>query len=194
MQMNGFFQKGFWAVAVLSLSGCALLGSGVAEPCSSPVYRAFDFWLGEWSVQREPTAAQSNAAKMPAASSEIGSIVQGCAIQERYKTDSGYSGESLNWYDPSLAKWRQTWVDNTGMVLQLAGGLNLQGQMVLSGDQRQDELGQTIQDRISWTPQLDGSVIQLWQSSADAGKTWEEVFRGRYLPRPATQGPAKQVY
>ena len=200
MQMKGFFRGGLLAVAVLSLSGCALfLGSGVPEPCSGPMYRAFDFWLGDWNVQREPSTTQSSAAKLPDASSEISSIVQGCAVQEHYHTDSGYSGDSLNWYDPGLAQWRQTWVDNSGMVLQLAGGLNSQGQMVLSGDQRQDELGQAIQDRISWTPQRDGSVIQLWQSSADAGKTWEEVFRGRYVRKPAAPvteilGPAQPVY
>lgn len=39
----------------------------------------------------------------------------------------------------------------------------------------------TLLQRITWTPAIDGSVRQLWESSADAGRTWIVMFDGRYV-------------
>ena len=165
------------ALSLLCLSACVAVEDPVeAAPCQQEVYRHFDFWIGEWEVVQQPES------KLKAFNS-ISPFVQGCAIKERYQTQSGYSGESLNWYDPQLQQWRQTWVDNAGTVLQLAGGLNEQGEMVLSGDQRRDERGAAIFDRITWTPLQNGHVIQLWETSLDQGKTWKTLFRGLYRPR-----------
>lgn len=154
-------------------------------PCQTAVYHQFDFWLGQWSVHK---ADQDQAI----ASNQISAIMQGCAIQEQYQASSGFRGESLSWYDPQQKQWRQSWSDNAGVQLELAGGLNQHGQMVLQGDQRLDELGQRMYDRITWTLQPDGHVIQLWQSSSDGGKTWHQRFRGRYmavLPAPPSPMP-----
>ncbi len=35
-------------------------------------------------------------------------------------------------------------------------------------------------DRITWTPNDDGTVRQHWQTSEDGGKTWKTEFDGRY--------------
>jgi hypothetical protein len=35
-------------------------------------------------------------------------------------------------------------------------------------------------DKITWTPNSDGSVRQLWESSTDHGKTWNIAFDGLY--------------
>ena len=42
----------------------------------------------------------------------------------------------------------------------------------------------TVAHRITWTPGADGSVRQLWESSADGGTTWSVVFDGRYVRAP----------
>ncbi len=186
------FKRVVLGLAVLGLSGCSTLQSWLnpppAPPCQEPVYRQFDFWIGQWDVVQEVGETAS-------AFNEISAIVQGCALKEQYHTQSGFSGESLNWYDPQLGQWRQTWVDNAGTVLQLVGGLNVAGEMVLSGNQRRDEHGEPILDRITWTPQSDGSVVQLWQTSLDEGATWSQLFRGTYLPRtPARAEPPRQRY
>ena len=39
--------------------------------------------------------------------------------------------------------------------------------------------------RIRWTPQDDGSVQQHWQTSDDAGETWQTSFLGIYRRKPA---------
>jgi len=41
----------------------------------------------------------------------------------------------------------------------------------------------TIYDRITWTPRADGTVRQLWETSAD-GKTWSAIFDGLYSRKP----------
>jgi len=38
-------------------------------------------------------------------------------------------------------------------------------------------------ERISWTPQAGGRVRQLWESSADDGRTWQVVFDGMYAKK-----------
>jgi hypothetical protein len=35
-------------------------------------------------------------------------------------------------------------------------------------------------DRVTWTPNADGSVRQLWEKSADGGATWTTAFDGLY--------------
>jgi hypothetical protein len=35
-------------------------------------------------------------------------------------------------------------------------------------------------ERISWTPLPRGDVRQLWERSADGGRTWTVIFDGRY--------------
>jgi hypothetical protein len=42
-----------------------------------------------------------------------------------------------------------------------------------------DEKGKTEQTRMTWT-QENGKVRQLWQASADGGKTWKIIFEAVY--------------
>ena len=78
-----------------------------APPCAAPEYGQFDFWIGEWRVLKpDGTVAGTN---------RIDREYGGCVLHERYQTAKGYSGESLNTYDPGRKRWHQTWVDNTGI-------------------------------------------------------------------------------
>lgn len=165
-----------------TLRSCALAISGsctvvIAQtaapppaPCSSSEHRAFDFWLGEWNVHASPqgTLAGSNSVTR-----EYG----GCVVHEHYETGKGYSGESLNIYDAPRKTWHQTWVDSSGLLLRLEGGL-VQGAMVLQGQTLAAD-GVGVRHRITWTPQPDGSVRQLWESTDKAGQ-WQVAFDGRY--------------
>jgi len=137
--------------------------------CETPEYRTFDFWLGEWDV-RTPDGKLAG----------INRIVReygGRVLHERYVTDRGYSGESLNTYDAGRKVWHQTWVDSSGTLLLLEGGLH-NGSMVLEG-QTVGTDAQVTGHRISWTPNADGSVRQVWEST-DAKGEWSIVFDGMY--------------
>ena len=140
-----------------------------APPCASPEHRQFDFWIGEWEVTRPDGKFAGH--------NRITPILGGCALREEWTGAGGNQGTSLNAWDPDARRWRQTWVDQGGTVLLLAGGID-GGKMVLqSGD------GASRQ-RITWTPMGDGRVRQLWDSSSDGGKTWKVEFDGIYAKKP----------
>jgi hypothetical protein len=50
--------------------------------------------------------------------------------------------------------------------------------MVLEGNAL-DASGKEAPQRITWTPNADGTVRQLWESSDASGK-WTTVFDGKY--------------
>jgi hypothetical protein len=141
--------------------------------CSDAPHRQFDFWVGQWDV----TTPDGKAA----GTNRIESIAQGCALLEHWEGRGGFSGKSLNTYDATDQRWHQEWVDAAGGRLTLTGGWT-GSQMVLEGTLPDDKQpAQRVKQRISWTPQTDGSVRQLWETSADDGKTWDTAFDGKYV-------------
>ena len=46
--------------------------------------------------------------------------------------------------------------------------------------------GAAVQNRITWTPNADGSVRQHWEASTD-GETWTTAFDGRYVRKDVAQ-------
>ena len=131
--------------------------------------RQFDFWLGEWEV-RTPNGKLAGV-------NRIEREYDGCVMHERYTTERGYKGESLNSYDAGRKVWHQTWVDNEGTLLLLEGGLRGTS-MVLQGQARAEN-GQSTKHRITWTPNADGTVRQHWESTDAKGK-WSTAFDGLY--------------
>ncbi|MCW8108024.1 hypothetical protein OPS25_05890 [Alteromonas ponticola] len=101
-----------------------------------------------------------------------------CVVTEHYKTKEGPYGTSLNIYDHTTDKWYQTWVDKTGLRLQLSGGLHGKS-MVLTGKTMTKE-GAMRQHKISWTPQQNGSVIQHWEMRKAEDENWQMLFKGIY--------------
>src|SRR5210317_854535 len=92
----------------------------------SEIYQEFDFWIGEWNVYK-------NGTDTIVGKSHIMSINSGMGLLENYSaTSSAYEGKSLNTYNKSKGKWEQYWIDNSGLVLKLAGSFQ-DGKMVLEG-------------------------------------------------------------
>jgi len=81
---------------------------------------------------------------------------------------------SLNIYDEARGAWHQTWVDETGTLLLLEGGMRA-GWMELEGRDVSGNL-----QRIRWRPDPDRGVFQQWEQSSDGGKTWQTRFEGSY--------------
>jgi hypothetical protein len=155
--------------AVIAACGIFATPDARAALCDGDEHRQFDFWLGEWEVRKpDGTLAGMNS---------IERAYGGCVLHERYTTGRGYSGESLNIYDATRRVWHQTWVDSTGMLLLLEGGLR-GGSMVLEGP-AVGPGGSTVRHRITWTPNADGSVRQFWETTDAAGQ-WGTTFDGRY--------------
>lgn len=164
------------ALLAIVLALPAVAAAQNAPPgCGAPEHRQFDFWLGEWTVT-------DSAGKTVYGSNRITNEESGCVVHEHW-TSAGTgaalnTGQSLNAYDRGARQWGQDWVGSGGDVLHLRGGLR-DGAMVLAGETR-GAGGVAVQQRITFTPQPDGRVRQLWESSSDGGKTWTVAFDGWY--------------
>lgn len=158
-------------------AGAQAHAAPAASPCEAPSYREFDFWVGDWEVMSNGQAAGTNS---------IHPIHGGCALQENWQGAGagGISGSSYNMYDRASGQWHQTWVDASGTLLLLDGGLS-EGAMVLSG-LRPTQDGGTALHRVTWTPNPDGTVRQLWEATTDEGASWTTLFDGLYTRVAAT--------
>lgn len=148
----------------------------LAPQCSAEEHRLFDFWEGVWSVTPRNRPNNTN----PPSRNEITRKLKGCVLHEHYTTAGGYEGESFNIFDRTRGVWHQTWVDNSGLLLQIEGGF-VDGQMILEGPGFNGQ-GQAVTHRISWN-RIDGNpdrVRQLWESSTDGGESWTVLFDGLY--------------
>lgn len=161
-----FAQKPHLALMLLLLS----ITPFASFACDSEEYRQFDFWIGKWEV----TTPDGKLA----GENEITQVFGDCVLTERYSTPTGFEGSSFNIFDKTTGQWHQTWVDNTGLLLQLDGGL-VDKRMVLWGDGL-NQSGQLVTHRITWTPNEDSSVRQHWQISNDQGISWQTLFDGLY--------------
>lgn len=138
--------------------------------CTESVYRAFDFWLGEWTVT-DPAGAKAGENSITA---EEG----GCLLVERWRSASGGSGQSYNFFDPGARQWRQLWV-STGAVIDYSGGLNDKGEMELRGLIHYRD-GHSAPFMGIWSKQADGSVRQHFEEFDPASQTWTDWFTGIY--------------
>lgn len=146
-------------------------GQNNSNSCATENHRAFDFWVGEWKVL--------NPKGKEAGRNQIKVEQGGCVLVENWSSADGvFKGTSYNFYNASTEKWNQTWVDNQGGSLLLEGNIQ-NGAMVLSGKSKGPQ-GQWQLDRITWTPNGDGTVRQHWQVSTDEGKSWATSFDGTY--------------
>lgn len=150
---------------------CALsLFSLTTFACEDDSNRQFDFWIGKWQVtQPDGKVAGTN---------HITKSLNDCILYEHYQSVNGYEGTSFNIFDKNSQQWHQTWVDNTGLLLQLDGGL-VNEDMVMWG-KGMDQSGRIVMHRIAWTPNDDGTVVQKWQVSHDQGISWQMLFEGTY--------------
>jgi tetratricopeptide (TPR) repeat protein len=154
-----------------------------AAPCQvDPVFRQFDFWVGDWEVRSgDGTVFGRN---------RISSEEQGCVLVEHWTSAGGNTGQSINYYDAMDGRWVQIW-NGLGIQIQMRGGLS-DGSMILTGDILYLASGDQRAFRGTWTPLDDGVVRQFFEESTDGGDTWTAWFEGFYHPArpmaPSLQG------
>ena len=142
----------------------------------------FDFWIGEWDVfgPEGRQVGRNTITSMFATPSASG------MLHEHWHGNGDVEGRSINAYDATRGRWHQTWMDSTGDMLLLEGGL-VDGAMVLEGQAPSGEDPTAVdRQRITWTRMSDSDgaeVRQLWESSSDDGATWTVAFDGRYRRR-----------
>jgi hypothetical protein len=143
-----------------------------AQPCrASETFRQLDFWVGEWEVHGPKGKVVGT--------SSVQLILGDCVVFENWTGASGYTGKSFNLYDAAARKWRQIWVDNRGGILEFTGEFK-DGALSYTGQSSAPD-GKPLADRLTFFPLSEGRVRQLWEKSADDGKTWNTVFDGTYI-------------
>lgn len=159
------------AVAVLLMAPAADATPLATPKCDAPEHRQFDFWVGKWDVFETKGGA-------PAGSSLIELLYGGCTIRENW-TETEMTGGSLNTWSRIDKKWHQTWTDSTGSWREFVGGLE-DGRMVLVWRHPSVTMpGKTVQERMIFTPNADGSVRQYSDMSID-GTNWVERYDYTY--------------
>ena len=145
-----------------------------AQPaCTAPENRQFDFWVGHWRVV-------NTSDRQPAGESRIERLYQGCTIRENWQ-DPEMTGGSLNTYVARDHRWHQTWTDSAGTWREFVGGM-VDGKMVLIWTHPAVRYpGRTVQERLTFTPNADGTVRQYSDQSLD-GQRWVELYDYTYLP------------
>lgn len=125
------------------------------QACNSPQHSEFDFWLGNWEVHlQDGTLAGHNSITKEAGD---------CVLRESWESARGnFTGSSLNFYNSQTGSWEQLWVDSSGTVLRLQGVMK-EGSMILQSTPAKNAAGETVVNRITWTPLEDGRVRQLWE-------------------------------
>lgn len=172
-------------LALLSIAASVPLAAEDARPgpapCSSAEHRQFDFWIGRWNV---------TASGQPAGRNDIQLILGGCVLLENWTGAQGGAGKSLNYFDRTDGSWHQQWVDANGGSLSLAGRFE-NGAMRLEGERPATAKQPATRHRITWTPRPDGTVRQLWQSTATGKEEWQTQFDGIYVRATESSPPPK---
>ncbi|SHG16801.1 hypothetical protein [Flagellimonas flava] len=159
-------------LAALLVFNLMLAQNQTSCKCCSDNHRAFDFWIGDWTVANAKDGS-------PAGTSKISQVEGGCVIRENWTSaKSGFTGTSLNFYNATDKQWEQLWLDNTGAYLKLKGKRD-GNQMILSSDPVAKDDGTTYVNRITWTTNEDGTVRQLWEI-LQGGEVVNTAFDGIY--------------
>jgi hypothetical protein len=144
-------------------------------PCCTPQHEQFDFWIGEWEV--------SDTSGTIVGYNTITKEQNNCVLKESWRSAKGkFTGTSFNYYDSQTKTWNQLWIDNAGSQLNLQGGF--QGKnMVLESQPFTDKSGKEKQHQITWTPNEDGSVRQVWIVTNLEDGIVNTLFNGLYTPK-----------
>ncbi|RJE71519.1 MULTISPECIES: hypothetical protein [Reichenbachiella] len=149
-------------VAVQAQSNCA---------CCTTSHEAFDFWVGDWEVY---TIENEKLGE-----STVSKLEKDCVIQEEWHGESGVTGRSFNYFDPSDSKWNQLWLDSGGSNLKLKGEQSDDSMVLQSGLTRGKKIS-WYYDRITYTKIDDNTVSQVWQILDANERPVTTVFHGVY--------------
>ena len=150
-------------------------------PCSNnPLYRQFDFLVGDWAVMNGEANGRESAASGGAVTSTVTRELAGCLVEERVTGPGGYTGWAFNGWNQSEEIWVRTYVNNLGERTFLRGTFD-GTRMVLSGTRALAD-GRSSAVRVTWVPDGEHRVIETWEVSEDGGQTFtaaESITRVR---------------
>ena len=130
----------------------------------------FDFWVGEWEVYAGDKLAGLN---------RIEKLNDGAVIVENWTGTSGATGTSLNFYNPAVKKWRQTYVANDRAIWEMTGEYR-DGAMRFEGEVTDADRG-IKQTRVTFFDLGPDRLRHTEDNSSDRGQTWANVWDAIYV-------------
>ena len=135
-----------------------------ALPClRMQEYRQLDFWIGQWRVYDTKT-------NQLAGTSEISNGLEGCVILESWQPVAGMAGKSMSMYNATDKKWRQTYMDEGGILSDYDGEW-IEDTMHFKLRSSNDALV-----KMTFYKKPNGEVQQIGKTSKDNGVTWEMQY------------------
>jgi len=146
-------------------------------PCSHPVYRQFDFWIGEWEAY--------GVKGKKAGDSKISLIMDSCVILEEWTSVSAqqglrYAGKSFNTYNNAVKQWQQTWTDNTGTTIFYSEGKFSNNSIIYKTQPFRFSKDTQAIRRLTFFNLGENKVRQLGEISKDNEITWVTEYDLEY--------------
>jgi hypothetical protein len=165
---------GFLALTILTSASAAAAQAAPTPPpgCDTPESHQFDFWVGKWEVH-------PNGADKIIAHSLIEKRYSGCALRENWMPlghEIAGGGGSLSLYDARRKQWRQTWVDSSGVRVDLDGAFANKVMAITGTWENFGGPGKDALVTMRYQLQPDGQVRQWGEQSFDGGRTWQASF------------------
>ena len=166
-------QKAF-LISLLSLISLVVVAQ---RPCSTPVYRQFDFWIGEWEA--------FSIKGQKAGDSKVSLMLDSCTVLEEWTSATiqrglRFAGKSFNMYNSSKNRWQQYWVDNTGTITAYFNGHYENGKMILQTDNDKINDSTCQIQKMTFYDLGSDKVRQHGENSTDGGATWKTSFDLEY--------------
>ena len=137
--------------------------------------RDFDFLMGRWTVHNRKLKARLQGSdewlEFPA-TNVARPLLGGLGNEDEFRTEDGFIGMSLRFYDPAAQRWAIHWVDNRRGTLEPAVyGAFTDGVGHFEGSDTFE--GRPIRVRFLWSGTR--TPTPRWEQafSEDGGRTWE---------------------
>lgn len=176
------FRVAMFLASILFANADAYSQGSTPKPCEVPEASQFDFWLGEWDLTWPAEQSGGKQGEIGKGTNSIAKMLGRCVVREDFHSpDAGLSGNSVSVYNVSKRLWQQTWVDDQGSYLLFSGEFKA-GRMTLRTEpfQRSEK---TLVNRMVFRNITPGSLDWDWQTSADSGKTWKDVWNIHYAKK-----------
>jgi len=152
---------------------------------------AFDFWLGDWTIQarERPPGSQDWQKNTTWIQTHVRSVLAGCAIIEESIDQKGSDtlivGMSMTSFNSTLGKYQQLWVDQNGFTWEYVG--NWEGeQMVLylepatANGEATVPFQKTTLIRMVFREISDDRLVWSYEYSVDEGESWTSTNEAVY--------------
>jgi hypothetical protein len=162
----------------LFFAACFIMAAKAQKlPCSNPVYRQFDFWIGEWE------AFGLDGKK--AGDSKISVILDSCIILEEWTSASlqrglRYAGKSFNTWNATTKQWQQTWVDNAGGTNEYLQGKFEENKIIYTSKPFPISKDTMAIRKITFTNLSPGKLRQHGEITKDNGTSWSTEYDLEY--------------